>query len=373
MLRWPLSPGRKAEDRPPDWPPLAPGRYRGTGPFFGEKARFSDEWLAENTDLSPSRMCPLLRGGKKRTIPSMKRNMKKNPASREPRAPRPFRGAMLRGLAVLTPPLLTVLIIVWAINTTKSYLLAPVTDWARETLVWSLADVREDLPPPQLGNKTTAVDGRLYRQLENETYIPDSVYERVRRQTEPPLPTTAEGFYRRYVDLTYLRPHFAIPLFLAVFVLFLYFLGKFMAAGIGGFFGNLFERLVLRLPGVRAVYSAVKQVSDFVFTQRDIRFTRIVAVEYPRKGIWSMGFVTSESMASIFDAAGEPVLAVLIPYSPLPVTGCTITVRKRDCVDLDITFEQACQFIVSCGVVIPPRELRNLATEEQQTGKGKKE
>ena len=303
----------------------------------------------------------------------MKHNTKKKPAGWEPRAPRPFRGAMLRGLAVLIPPLLTVLIIVWAINTTKSYFLAPVTDWAREGLVWSLADIRTDLPPPLPESKTTTADGRLYRQLENETYIPDSVYERVRRETDGPLPTTAEGFYRRYVDLTYLRPYLAIPFFLAVFVLFLYFLGKFMAAGIGGIFGNLFERLVLRLPGVRAVYSAVKQVSDFVFTQRDIRFTRIVAVEYPRKGIWSMGFVTSESMASLCDAAGEPVLAVLIPYSPLPVTGCTITVRKRDCVDLDITFEQAFQFIVSCGVVIPPPQLRNVATEERQVGKERKD
>ena len=137
-----------------------------------------------------------------------------------------------------------------------------------------------------------------------------------------------------------------------------------MAAGIGGFFGHLLERLVLRVPGVRAVYSAVKQVSDFVFTERDIQFTRIVAVEYPRKGIWSMGFVTSESLAAIQEVAEEPVLAVLVPGSPMPVTGCTITVRKSECVDLNITFDQACQFIVSCGVVVPPHQIRRLQTKE---------
>jgi uncharacterized membrane protein len=130
-----------------------------------------------------------------------------------------------------------------------------------------------------------------------------------------------------------------------------------MAAGIGGFFGDRFDKLVNRVPGVRSVYSAVKQVSDFVFTGRDIQFTRIVAVEYPRKGIWSMGFVTSEGLAAIQEAAGEPVLAVLVPGSPMPVTGCTITVRKSECIDLNITFDQACQFIVSCGVVVPPQQL----------------
>ncbi len=70
-----------------------------------------------------------------------------------------------------------------------------------------------------------------------------------------------------------------------------------------------------------------------------------------------MGFVTSESLPAIHEAAAEPVLAVLIPYSPLPVTGCTITVRKSECIDLNITFDQAAQFIVSCGVVVPPPKL----------------
>lgn len=266
----------------------------------------------------------------------------------------PFRRAVLRGLAVLCPPLLTVLIIVWAINTTKSYFLVPVTGWAREGIVWCLADIREGLPLQDPIARTAVVDGCTYRQIENAQFIPQNVYEVVQKHPGERFPTTGEGYYRRYVDLTYLQPFLAIPFFLAVFILSLYFLGKFMAAGIGGFFGNLFERFVARLPGVRAVYSAVKQVSDFIFSAPDIQFTRTVAVEYPRKGVWSVGFVTGESLAPIHDVANEPMLTVLIPYSPLPVTGCTITVRKSECIDLNLTFDQACQFIVSCGVVVPP-------------------
>jgi uncharacterized membrane protein len=266
---------------------------------------------------------------------------------------------MLRGLAVLCPPLLTVLILVWAVNTTKSYFLEPVTGWVREALVWHLTDVRENLPVNPPGSKTAAVDNRLYRQIENGTFIPESVYDVVHKQSGEPLPTTADGFYRRYIDLTYLRPQFTIPCFLAVFVLLLYFLGKFMAAGIGGFFANIVERMISRLPGVRAVYSAVKQVSDFVFTEREMKVTRIVAVQFPRKGIWSVGFVTSEGLEAVHEAAQDPVLTVLIPYSPMPVTGATIIVRKSECIDLNMTFDQACQFIVSCGVVVPPQQLRH--------------
>jgi uncharacterized membrane protein len=276
----------------------------------------------------------------------------------------PFRRAILRGLAVLCPPLFTVLIVLWVVDTTKSYFLEPVTALARDGLAWGLADVREDLPAPSPATGTTFYDGSEYRRLPNGEFIPETVYRAVQGAPREALSATATGaeFYRRYVVLRYLQPQFAIPFFLAVFILFLYFLGKFMAARIGVFFVGLFETLVLRLPGVRAVYRAVKQVTDYVFTERDIQVTRIVAVEYPRKGIWSMGFVTGESLPIIRDAAGEPVLAVMIPYSPVPVTGCTITVRRSECIDLNITFDQACQFIVSCGVVVPPAQLAKMRT-----------
>lgn len=282
---------------------------------------------------------------------------------RGPFSLRPFRRAVLRGLAVLCPPLLTILIIVWAINTTKSYFLEPVTGWARETIVWYITDIRQDLPLQSPAAKTAKVGDVLYRQLDNGSFIPDSVYELVHRQPGAQTLSTGDEYYRRYVDLTYLRPYVAVPFFLSVFILLLYFLGKFMAAGIGSFFVTNFDRSVSRVPGVRSVYSSVKQVSDFVFSEREVEFTRIVAVEFPRKGIWSVGFVTGESMASIHEAAGEPVLAVLIPYSPLPITGCAITVRKSECIDLNITFDQACQFIVSCGVVVPPQQLWHVEPE----------
>ncbi len=279
-------------------------------------------------------------------------------------AARPFRRAVLRGLAVLCPPLLTILILVWAIDTTKSYMLEPVTVWARDSLVWYLIDVREDLRPQTPDGKTAEWNGQLYRRLDNGTFIPQTVYELVQRQPTESPPSNGEGYYRRYVDLTYLKPYITVPFFLSLFVLLLYFLGKFMAAGIGGFFGGAFERLVFGLPGVRTVYSGVKQVTDFFLNERELTFTRIVAVEHPRKGVWSMGFVTGEGIPAVCDKFDEPMLTVLVPYSPIPVTGCTIIVRKSECIDLNITFDQACQFIVSCGVVAPQEK----ELEEREEG-----
>jgi uncharacterized membrane protein len=149
-----------------------------------------------------------------------------------------------------------------------------------------------------------------------------------------------------------------LPLFLSVFLLILYFLGKFVAAGVGRFFVGLGESLIRRLPLISNVYSSVKQVTDFVFSEREIEFNRVVAVQYPRKGIWSVGFVTGESMVDIAAVANEPVMSVLIPNSPVPVTGVTITIRKSEAVDLNITVDQAIQFIVSCGVVVPPQQVQ---------------
>jgi uncharacterized membrane protein len=272
--------------------------------------------------------------------------------------------AVYRGLGVVLPPLLTVAIFLWVGNSVRQYLLEPVTHAAREGLVWWLSDVRRDVGPDEDANAPgiQTAEGSFERVGRTEDFVPFEVAETVRQHLGPSrMPTTASDMYRRYVEVRYLRPWVVIPLFLCVFILLLYLLGKFLAVGIGQFFVNLFDRGAASLPLVRSVYSAIKQVTDLLFSEREIEHTRIVAVEFPSKGIWSIGFVTSDSLLDIRDAADEPVLAVLVPYSPWCMTGCTITVRKSDTVDLNMTVDQAFQFVVSCGVVVPPHQLASLA------------
>ena len=287
---------------------------------------------------------------------------------------RPFRRAVLRGLGVVLPPLLTIVILVWVWNTVQDYVLVHVESAARQVIVWSIAEIHETVPGGGRPSQTVRHNDVVYVRLGDDRYVPRYVVERVRKNlhTEP-MPDTAKGVYQRYVDICYLHPSVVIPVFLCLFILLLYLLGKFLAAGVGRMLWNAFEQIIHRLPLIRNVYSSVKQVTDFVFSEREIEFRRVVAVQYPRKGIWSIGFVTGESMLDIQAVANEPVLSVLIPTSPMPVTGFTVTVRKSEAVDLEMTIDQAIQFIVSCGVVVPPQQLHadvSAETAAQTAGSG---
>ena len=279
----------------------------------------------------------------------------------------PFRTAVLYGLSTLLPPLVTVLILLWAWSTINNYLLQPVSATTRHLLAWMIKDIRppKDIPTP--GAARVQIGNQIYCRVEDDTYIPVEVWEYVRtRQRAEPLPETGLGYYHRYVQLRYLRPWVVLPTFLLGFVLFLYLLGNLITARLGGFLYSYFERFVFRLPLVRNVYGAAKQVSDFFFGQRAVEFKRVVAVEYPRKGVWSIGFVTGEGFVDVQAAANEPVLSVLVPTSPAPMTGFTVLVRRSEVVDLSINVEQALEYIISCGVVVPLHQRPEFLPPEQR-------
>jgi len=279
----------------------------------------------------------------------------------------PFRSAVIRGLGVLAPPLLTVVILLWVINTTWTYVLQPVSIGVREAIVWYLSgEIHEGLQVTDGTKRIAVVNGIPYQELPDGHFVPLSVYERVQNDANSEtVPHTAKAIYQRYVEISYLQPQFAIPCFLAIFILLVYILGKFMAAGIGGFLGDRFELAIHRLPLVRSVYKAVKQVCDFFFSEKQIQFTRVVAVEFPRPGMWSIAFVTSDGLGDIRAAANDAVLGVFIPSSPMPVSGYSLTVLKREAVDLNITIEEAVQYLVSCGLVMPQKDLLRLKAAEK--------
>jgi uncharacterized membrane protein len=266
------------------------------------------------------------------------------------RTQHPFRRAVLRGLGIVLPPLLTVVVFIWAWTLIGQYVLGPVEAVASWTLIRWEWDVRRTRP-----DEAEIED---YHQLATREWVPRHIYEKVTESPGSERPVTAHEYYRRYVRIKYLQPWIVIPAFLLVFISVLYLLGRLLAAGVGRLMWASFEGLIHRLPIIRNVYSSVKQVTDFVFSEQTIEFNRVVAVEYPRKGIWSIGFVTGESLLDIRSAVNEPVLSLLMPTSPLPMTGFTITVRKSETIDLDITIDQAVQYMVSCGVVVPLRQMQ---------------
>ncbi len=274
----------------------------------------------------------------------------------------PFRRAVLSGLAVLLPPLLTIVIFLWVANTVNTYLLEPVVDGSRQILNRHFrGEIRsaDAVPANQIRDGRVATMLRPFQRMSNNQVVPAEYYDYVQESGVRPLPQTAGELVRVYVESRFLSPLVVIPAFLCVFILILYLLGKFLAAGVGRFFWMQFEKLINRLPLIRNVYSSVKQVTDFMFSEQDLAYTRVVAIEYPRTGIWSLAFVTGESLEDLRAAAGEPVLSMLVPTSPMPFTGFTVTMKKSETLDLNITLDQALQFIVSCGVVAP----RQLITE----------
>jgi len=242
-------------------------------------------------------------------------------------------------------------------------------------LVWATSDVKTSPPlDAVLLEEDAPENGFTYGGLTyvrpplGRNYLPEYVIGYVDARIDSlPLemqrPLSANYYYSAYVKLRYMPPRwFTIPLLLLVLLSVLFFVGRFLAAGVGRLFVNGFERVVNQLPVVRNLYSSVKQVTDFVLSEREIEFTRVVAVEYPRIGTWSLGFVTSDSIPQLRQALGEEMVAVFVPTSPMPMTGFTINIRKRDAVDLELTIDQAVQFIVSCGVVCPATDPRKLRT-----------
>ncbi|TVQ02248.1 MAG: DUF502 domain-containing protein [Planctomycetaceae bacterium] len=276
-----------------------------------------------------------------------------------------FRRAILRGLGVVLPPLLTVVLLIWAWSMIEANILQPIEAGIRHALVLGLSETKKELPPgtPWI-NPATPRDGFIYK---GQRFVPDPTGRRFLPEYVVSLvddrldqlgpfedvPTSANAYWHRYVQLRFLPRSITLPLFLIGFLGVLYILGKLFAHGIGRWFVHRLEAGIGRIPLINKVYGAVKQVTDFAFSEREIEFNRVVAIEYPREGIWSIGFVTGNGLPGIAKAAGEPVLSVLMPTSPMPMTGFTVTVRRSEAIDLDLTVDEAIQFFVSCGVVVP--------------------
>jgi len=115
------------------------------------------------------------------------------------------------------------------------------------------------------------------------------------------------------------------------------------------------EELLQRIPLVRSVYSGVKSFAESVLTSSH-SFRQVVAVEYPRPGIWSIGFVTSEVVAEVSAKTGESLVCVFISPAPNPTAGFIILVPRSALIELDMSIDAAMKMIVTCGVVTPPWE-----------------
>ena len=117
---------------------------------------------------------------------------------------------------------------------------------------------------------------------------------------------------------------------------------------LGKKFFELFNNILKKIPILRTIYSAIGQMTES-FTKTDNKQKSVVLLEYPRKGVWAVGFATKENEGLIKEKVKEDLINVFVPTTPNPTSGFLLLVPKKDLIFLDISFEQASKFIVSAG------------------------
>ena len=141
-----------------------------------------------------------------------------------------------------------------------------------------------------------------------------------------------------------------------VFLVFATLVGWLAKGLIGRSFIKYAENLVNRMPVVRSFYSGIKQIAETVFAQQDRSFEKACMIEYPRKGIWAIGFVSTTAKGEIAErnSSKGPMVSVFVPTTPNPTSGFLLFFPKADVTELDMSIEDAAKLVISAGLVYPP-------------------
>jgi uncharacterized membrane protein len=160
---------------------------------------------------------------------------------------------------------------------------------------------------------------------------------------------------QRYNPETYLP--FSLPgLGLLVMLAFLTVVGMLTAGLAGRGLVRMGERLLSRMPIVRSVYGTLKQIFETVLAQSSRSFREVVLIEYPRRGIGAIGFVTGPTRGEIQARAEDELVNVFLPTTPNPTSGFLLFVPRKDLIPLDMTIEEGIKLVISGGIVAPPRD-----------------
>jgi uncharacterized membrane protein len=143
-----------------------------------------------------------------------------------------------------------------------------------------------------------------------------------------------------------------------------------IGASTAGYFGRLLTRYVdaavVRMPVVRSVYVAVKQIMETVLSQKSKAFRQAVLVQYPRQGIWTIAFLTGVTKGEVQACIEEDLINVFVPTTPNPTSGFLLFVPRSDIVPLSMSVEEALKMVISGGLVTPPTPLP--VREEERSG-----
>jgi uncharacterized membrane protein len=145
-------------------------------------------------------------------------------------------------------------------------------------------------------------------------------------------------------------------------------LSVFIVLATGMIVANLFgrqlvmawEALMARIPLVRTVYSSVKQLTESVFTAKGTSFRKVLLVQFPGPGLWTLAFYTGELTGEVQERLAQPLINVYVPTVPIPTTGYFIMMSRADVVELDMSVDDALKMMLTLGVIIPEWKKREL-------------
>ena len=133
----------------------------------------------------------------------------------------------------------------------------------------------------------------------------------------------------------------------------------------GRFMVRLGENMVSRVPVVRTIYGVLKQIFDAVLAQSEGAFREVILIEYPRKGIWVLGFVTSNTQGEVQRVTPDEMVNVFLPTTPNPTSGFLLFVPRKDCITMDMTVEEGVKLVISGGIV-SPSDRKAIKSEERE-------
>lgn len=153
-------------------------------------------------------------------------------------------------------------------------------------------------------------------------------------------------------------------LYLLSILIFITFIGYITKNIIGKKITRSINRVIGKLPIVKHIYTTINQIVSLISSDKGNTYKRAVAVEYPRKGIYSIGFLTSETNEALSKSEGKDLCNIFIPTSPNPTSGMFICVEKKDVIFLDMKIDDTVKLIISGGVIVPEMEKEENSEEE---------
>lgn len=141
---------------------------------------------------------------------------------------------------------------------------------------------------------------------------------------------------------------------LLVALVFFIIIGWFATNFLGRLTIRISEYIVHRMPIIRTLYSAIKQIFETVMATQSQAFREVVMLEYPRKGVWSIGFVTGKTEGEVQRATKAETINVFVPTTPNPTSGYLLFVPKKELIYLDMSVEEGVKLVVSAGIITPP-------------------